>query len=249
MSDSYVPSILVVDDERDICSNLTDILVDFGYRVDSAYDGFLALDLIRERHYDVAILDLKMPGMDGLTLYREIKKLRAETVAILVTAYAGEVTSGEALNAGAWRVLPKPVNMSTLLKLVGLANDEPLVLLVDDDRELCRSLWDVLREHGFRVGLAHDAAGASEQLRGMNYQLALIDMKLPNGDGSEVYRLVRGAVPEARTVVITGCRPEMDGLIDRVLAEGADAACYKPFDVPGLLKTLGHLMETKGASR
>ena len=58
-----------------------------------------------------------MPGMDGLTLYREIKKISAGTVAIIVTAYAGAQTAEEALAAGAWQVLPKPVDFPKLLQL------------------------------------------------------------------------------------------------------------------------------------
>src|SRR4051794_29993890 len=97
------PSLLVVDDEVDTCRNLSDILTDLGYDVAMAHDGLRALELVRQNHYDVALLDLKMPGMDGLTLYREIKRLRAGTVAIIVTAYASSVTAEEALTAGAWQ--------------------------------------------------------------------------------------------------------------------------------------------------
>jgi two-component system response regulator HydG len=96
------PSILVVDDEVDTCRNLSDILTDLGYSVDIAHEGLTALEMVRQKPYDVALLDLKMPGMDGLNLYREIKKLRAGTVAIVVTAYAGGDTKAEALAAGAW---------------------------------------------------------------------------------------------------------------------------------------------------
>jgi DNA-binding NarL/FixJ family response regulator len=71
-------------------------------------------------------------------------------------------------------------------------------------------------------------------------------MKLPDGDGSKVFRLVREADPRARTVLVTGCRLEMDPLVERVLAEGADAACYKPFDVPRLLDTLDRLAKAPG---
>ena len=56
-----------------------------------------------------------MPGMDGLTLYREIKKQRAGTVSLLVTAFAGPATAEEALSAGAWKVLAKPVDFPKLL--------------------------------------------------------------------------------------------------------------------------------------
>src|SRR5476649_840187 len=98
------PSILVVDDEVDTCRNLSDILTDLGYHVDTAHDGKTALEKVRQKRYDVALLDLKMPGMDGLTLYREIKKIRAGTVAIVVTAYASSSTASEVLDAGAWQV-------------------------------------------------------------------------------------------------------------------------------------------------
>src|SRR6266508_3237370 len=93
-------AILVVDDDPDNCRNLSDILTDLGYRVDTAPDGPSALELVRRAPYDVALLDLKMPGMDGLELYREIKRLRAGTVAIVVTAYAGGDTKAEAIAAG-----------------------------------------------------------------------------------------------------------------------------------------------------
>src|SRR6185369_7774818 len=97
-------------DEVDTCQNLSDILTDLGFQVDTASDGPSALEKARKMPYDVALLDLKMPGMDGLMLYREIKKLSAGTVAIVVTAYAGGDTAVEALAAGAWQVLAKPVD-------------------------------------------------------------------------------------------------------------------------------------------
>ena len=95
------PSLLLVDDDLDVCANMADILADLGgYHVDVAHDGPSALHLVRQRPYDVALLDLKMPGMDGLTLYRELKQLRSGTVAILVTAYASELATDEAATSG-----------------------------------------------------------------------------------------------------------------------------------------------------
>lgn len=235
------PCILVVDDDVDICQNLCDILTDLGYRVDAAHDGPSALELIRQRPYDVALLDYKMPGMDGLTLYREIKKQRAGTVSLLVTAYATPATAEEALTAGAWKVVAKPVDFGKLLGLVDEAIGQPLVLVVDDDHDLCTSLWDLFRDHGYRVSLAHDGREAAEQLRDIRYKVVLIDMRIPDATGGEVFRMVREGNPEARTILITGHRSEMDQVIDRMVAEGADAVCYKPFDVPALLAKLREL--------
>jgi CheY-like chemotaxis protein len=243
------PSILVVDDEVDTCRNLSDILTDLGYHVDIAHDGPSALEMVRRKPYDIALLDLKMPGMDGLTLYREIKKLRADTVAIVVTAYAGGDTKAEALAAGAWQVLAKPVDFPKLLGLVDEALGQPLVMVIDDDHDLCANLWDLLRERGYRVCIAHDEKQAAERLEGREFKIVLIDMKLPGGDGSTVFRLVRQTNPQARTVVITGNRSEMDQLIKTVVDEGADAVCYKPFDVPRLLSTLQQLHQNAATKK
>src|SRR5260221_6537840 len=92
-------SVLVVDDDVDTCRNLSDILSDLGYQVAIAHDGPAALELVRQRHFDVALLDLKMPSMDGLELYRAIRQMRADTVLLIITAYAGGSTTEEALAA------------------------------------------------------------------------------------------------------------------------------------------------------
>lgn len=234
-------TILVVDDETDTCANLKDILTDLGYQVDVAYDGPSALALVEQHPYDVALLDLKMPGMDGLELYRRIKKRRAGTVAIIVTAYAASETAQAAQQAGAWQILPKPVNSTHLLELIEEASEQPLLMVVDDDSDLCDSLWDLFRERGYRVCLAHSAEDAEDRLRDREHKVVLIDMKLPGKSGGEVYRMVRELSPTARTVVITGFRSEMEQLVDRVVEEGADAVCYKPFDVGELLATVKQL--------
>ncbi len=234
--------LLVVDDEVDTCENLCDIFTDLGYQVDAAHDGPAALKLVGAHAYDVALLDLKMPGMSGLELYREIRNISASTVAIVVTAYASSDTAKAVLAAGAWRIVSKPVDFSQVQQLVDSAIDQPLVLVVDDDQELCESLWDLLREHGYRVGIAHDAREAGTFLKRHEYQVVLIDMKLPGVDsGVSVLQAVRSQNPDARTVVITGFALEMNALVDRALQGGASAVCYKPFDVGQLLRTVDQL--------
>lgn len=235
------PRILVVDDEPDTCANLQDILVDLGYQVDVAYDGPSALQMVRKTAYDVALLDLKMPGMDGLEVYRRIKDLQSGTVAMIVTAYAASDTAQSALEAGAWKILSKPVELPRLLPLIDEALEQPLVMIVDDDYDLCNSLWDVLRERGYRVALAHGVHSAREKLEDKSYRVVLIDMKLPEGDGADVFRHVRQASPEARTVLITGHRSELDQQIEEILTAGANAVCYKPFDMGHLLSTIKQL--------
>ena len=239
------PLILVVDDEQDTCANLQDILTDLGYTVDTANDGLSALELVAQHPYDIALLDLKMPGMDGVELYRRIRALRSGTVAIVVTAYATSETAKAALNAGAWQVLSKPVDFSNLLALVNDAVEQPLVLVVDDDDELCHTLWDLFREQQCRVCITHDASDAELHLKEHQFQVVLIDMKLPGRNGREVFHSVRSADPQARTVLITGNRSETDDLVQATIAEGANAVCYKPFDVAELIRVTKQLSDAR----
>lgn len=238
-------SILVVDDDDDTRSNLADILIDLGYQVDTAPNGAVALELIRKKPYDVALLDLKMPDMDGLTLSRHIRALRSGTVSLIVTAYANEETRLEAAQTGVWRVLSKPVDFSVLLPLVETTVEQPMVMVVDDDRELCDSLWDLFREQGYRVCSTHDVDHAKRRLNERGYQIVLIDLKLPQGDGTEVLNEVRDCNPAAKSILITGFGSEMKGSIDRALQEGVSAVCYKPFDIPQLLSTIEGLIPHK----
>jgi DNA-binding NtrC family response regulator len=228
-------SILVVDDEVDTCRNLSDIFSDLGYRVDTTHDGQTALALLRQRRYDVALIDLMMPGMDGKALYDEIKRMRPGTVAVLVTGYPNNPQAESALAAGVWRIVPKPVDFSKLLRLVEEAVDQPLVLVVDDDRELCLNLWDLLRERGYRVCLAHDVNSAAERLRNDGFKVILLDMKLPDGTGVDVLKHAQKADPEARVIVITGFREGADAPVQQLLSEGAQVVLDKPLDVSRLL--------------
>lgn len=238
-------AMLVVDDEVDTCQNLSDIFGDLGYRVDLAHNGYDALKLVQQHAYDVALLDMKMPGMDGLTLYRRIKKLSAGTVSLLISAFTTTETANEALAAGVLHVLSKPVDFPKLLSHIRESLDRPLTLLVDDDEDLCDSLWDLLHERGFRTCVAHDENEAAERLRDRDYQVVVIDMKLPRGTGHGVFQQVRQTNPKAHTILITGFRSETALLVQQVVAEGVDAVCYKPFDLPAFLSTIERLSAQK----
>lgn len=234
-------SILVVDDEVDTCRNLADIFADLGYQVATAHDGNAALEKLQSSRYDIVLLDLMMPGMDGVALYEEMKRQRPGMVAVLTTAFPNHPRAEESLKAGVWRIVPKPVDLTRLLRLLDEAAHLPFVLIIDDDADLCASLWDLLTEQGFRVTFAHDVRSATELLRNDAFNVVLIDMRLPDGDGWEVLRMVHQVESQARTIFITGHRTELGPSLEGSDREAADAFCYKPFDVQELLATVERL--------
>jgi CheY-like chemotaxis protein len=111
-------AILLVDDDHDTCASLSDVISDLGYRVDVAHDGPAALELCRRQPYGLAVLDYKLPGMDGVELYGHLKRVRADTVGVLVTAFAADATAQAAARAGIRQVLPKPVSFGRLIPLI-----------------------------------------------------------------------------------------------------------------------------------
>lgn len=110
--------LLVVDDDTDNAANLADILHDMGYRVDQANNGSDALQLVADHEYDAALIDFKMPDMDGATLMAEMRIIRPKLKAIMVTAYAANGGIQRAHDAGVWKVMKKPVDVQTMLDSV-----------------------------------------------------------------------------------------------------------------------------------
>jgi two-component system response regulator (stage 0 sporulation protein F) len=109
--------ILVVDDDAAHASTIADILESIGYAVDVANDGFKALGFAKAKRYDYALLDIRMPGMNGVDV---LKKLRSETSdppeILMMTAYRQDSIVQEARDEGAVAVLEKPLDIPYLIK-------------------------------------------------------------------------------------------------------------------------------------
>jgi CheY-like chemotaxis protein len=111
-------NILLVDDDQDTCASMSDIFLDLGYTVDTASDGPGALELSGWHHYRLALLDYRMPGMDGLELCRRLKTSQPSVVVALITAVSFLDTTAAAREAGVRCSLLKPVDFSILMPLV-----------------------------------------------------------------------------------------------------------------------------------
>lgn len=230
--------LLVVDDDLDTCANLADILSDLGYEVQTALDATTALRHLGKQAFDVVLLDLKMPGMDGLQLYRELKRRSPSTVAILITGFADAETRQRADQVGVWRILPKPVDVPALLPLISEAAEQPLLLIVDDDHDFCSSLCDVLRERSFRVGIAGSAQEAVQQMDRQEFPIVLVDWQLPDVDGLTLLEQIRKQHPQVRTVLLTGHRHELSQRLEQSSVSGVDVFFYKPLEMDDFLATL-----------
>ena len=119
------PRILVVDDESSIRDLLAKTLALAEYDVDTASDGRSALERLRLYPYDLLIADLKMPGIDGLSVIREAKRLKVDLPVIIITGYSTETAAIEAVNLGVSGYLTKPFRVPQVLAAAAKAIGEP----------------------------------------------------------------------------------------------------------------------------
>jgi excisionase family DNA binding protein len=117
--------VLVVDDEASIRDLLSKTLALAEYDVDTAADATSALDRMRTGAYDLMIADLKMPGMDGLTLIRQAKRIKSDMPVIIITGFSTESTAIEAVNLGVAGYLTKPFRVPQVLAAAAKALGAP----------------------------------------------------------------------------------------------------------------------------
>lgn len=118
------PRVLVVDDEASIRDLLSKTLALAEYDVDLAFDGRTALDRLRTAPYDLLITDLKMPGVDGLTVIREARRLKTDLPVIIITGFSTEASAIEAVNLGVSGYLTKPFRVPRVLAVAAKALGE-----------------------------------------------------------------------------------------------------------------------------
>jgi two-component system nitrogen regulation response regulator NtrX len=109
---------LCVDDNDDLRENLAQQFINEDFDVDKASDGAMALDLIKEKNYDIVLLDLKMPRMDGLSVLKEMRKIKKNPHVIMLTGVDDVPTAIESIKLGARDYIQKPYDPEELLHVV-----------------------------------------------------------------------------------------------------------------------------------
>jgi DNA-binding response OmpR family regulator len=109
------PLVMVVDDEDKVRRYLSRLLEKRGFRIFAAADGQTALDMLDQTDFDIVLLDVLMPGLDGISVLKEIKKRKPFTEVIILTGNASVNTGVQGLQLGAIDYMLKPINLESLL--------------------------------------------------------------------------------------------------------------------------------------
>jgi DNA-binding NtrC family response regulator len=247
--------LLLVDDERDFLHAMEPGLARRGFDVTLAETGMAALDLLAQEEFDAVILDVKMPGLDGVDTFREIKRMAPDLPVVLLTGHGNLQQAFETSREGVYEYLTKPCDMEEIARVVrGAAargrirretprrvGEEIRLLLVDDDVEFVRSLTPALERRGIRVSEAHDGVSALEMMGDRTFQVALVDVVMEEMDGLTLLRRMNEIDPFVEVVILTG-NPQV-GDVRRGLKEGAFDYLTKPQPVELLVEVISAACE------
>ena len=204
-----VARVLIVDDDRDMADSLAFIIKRRGHDVTVAYDGETAVEMFKTKAFDLAFLDVLLPGMNGVESFLAIRKARPDAKVYMMTGYAPEELVNVALQQGALGVLRKPVFPEDILSKLGTAGERS-VLIADDDPDFSAALSSLLSRAGWTCAIASNGQEAIDNLAKTRFDALVLDFKMPILSGLEVVLDMRRQGVGVPTLMVTGYAEEID---------------------------------------
>jgi len=236
--------ILIVDDETHMRTTLSDILSDEGFNVDTAADGLTAVAMCESHEYSAVLLDVRVPGIDGVETFRRIRRQHEDLRVVMMSAYGCDDLKQTALGEGAVAFLSKPLDIENVIDLIRDVHDTAL-LVVSADVDVCHSVRASLKPQGYRVTTScspYDALQLAEQI---HFDIILIDVLLPEMNGLELYLALRKLTPGVVVVMLSNVGTESEQLAREAIRNTAYTLLYKPLD----LAQLGGLLSRIASQR
>lgn len=236
-------NILVVDDLKSVRMTLGRVLEDEGHNVVLAEDGYQAIEAAKQTSFDIIFMDIKMPGINGVQTFREVKKINPQAAVIMMTAYSVEDLVREALEEGAYAVVYKPFDIENIVSIIESALRKTLILIVDDrfaDRETLKA---ILEERGYSVVTASSGAEALARVKEKRFDIIFLDVRLPDIDGAQLFEQVEDIDPEVAVIMMTGYSEEES--VKRAISQGAYTCIYKPFNIDKILALVGEISQRR----
>ncbi|MEJ5311347.1 MAG: response regulator [Anaerolineae bacterium] len=232
-------SILIVDDDTSLRRTMAMIFERRGYIVETAANGAEAVARVRDRPFDMVLMDIRMPVLDGVQALKQIKALRPDAVVTMMTGFAIEDLMADALAEGAFALLDKPVNIDEVIALIERAQQTrqgTLLLVAADEPNIQTTLQNVLTQHGYRVCLARNHEEVLTQMRECAFDVLLVNLGLPAFNGLDTYLALKAVCPQAVAVVFTTFPRGVNDLTALVRNGNAYTCLSKPLDIDCLLE-------------
>jgi two-component system response regulator HydG len=236
--------VFIVDDDRDLAESLSIALEGSGCEVEIAYSGEEAIRIFREKDFDIAFMDVKLPGKNGVESFLEIKKMKPGIKVVMMTGYSVEQLLEQALDNGAWGILHKPIDMNKLLEMLRDAGEQG-ILVVDDDPDFVESTRDFLSNCGYRVFVAENGEEAIRRVRSNSIDVLILDLRMPILDGLETCLQLKKEGLSVPTIIVTAFAEEEKSSIDVLCLMPVCGLLRKPFDPNDLIEAVNRLRKCR----
>ena len=237
--------VLIVEDDQDFAESLAMVIEGRGHKVELAYDGKQAIEKFKNQDFDIAFMDVILPGMDGVESFLEVRKFKPYAKVVMMTGYSVEQLLERAVENGAWGVLHKPLDIDNLLEL--LEKVKPAgILIADDDEDFLESLREVLVSKGWRVLVAKDGKEAVSHMRSNGIDILILDLRMPILNGLETYLELHQLGLVVPTIVVTAYADEEAESINKLLSMHVKRIIRKPFNPEDLIKAVERLAGSTG---
>lgn len=231
--------ILIVDDEKIVRDFFKRLLSFLGVDVVDVDNGASAVELVHQSKFDLFFIDVRMPGMNGLDTYRQIRKIDPEAMVVMMTGYAVEEILEQAQQEGAACHIHKPFDISEIREVIARAGKEQeagqqrKVLVIDDEEVVLGFFSSLLKEKGLPYSVTTSGREALELVRKDKYDLIFLDLVLKDTNGADLYKEIKQIDPAVDIVLMTGYRHKAEEL----KGEADIAGCiYKPFEMESILR-------------
>ncbi|MEW6680667.1 MAG: response regulator [bacterium] len=230
-------NILIVDDEKDLADLLKEIVETEGFKGDVAFDGNSALERLEKTKFDLALLDIRLPGMNGVELFLKIKEKAPDCKVIMMTGFAVEDLIEEAMALGAYTCVHKPFNPRRIIEMIRkILLSDKMILVVDDEAGIRDFLSEQLKMEGFNVLSAKDGDEALAILKRNRVNLILLNFCLPDMDGLLLFKKARDIHKDIKVLLITGY--DLTQILQREEARWLYGSMKKPIDFGSLLDVM-----------
>jgi len=230
--------ILIVDDDTDAADSLAELFEMEGHNVTVAYSGDDAIAAYQSVNFDIAFMDIMMPGKNGVESFFEIRKLKPDAQVYMMTGYSVEQLVKQAVDHGALGVLGKPVDPRTVLSMLDDIRPGGMVLIAEDDPDFGPLLEEIISTSGFKCKLVKSGDEALQAVTQGTVDIMILDLNLPVIDGIEVYTRLQDDGRAVPTIIITGHACDHTQSLAAMRDMAVTGILNKPFDPSILLSKL-----------
>ncbi|HKX11479.1 MAG TPA: response regulator [Stellaceae bacterium] len=237
--------VLIVDDDQDHAESVGDILQMRGYAVELAASGEQAIARFQETDFHIVLMDVKLPGMNGVETFAEFRRIRPAARVLMMTGFSVEALLAEAIGNGALGVLRKPFAIAELLETIERVKPRGMVLVADDDPDFAESIEPILQRNGYVVEIARNGREALEKASTPGLTCLILDLRMPLLTGIEVFLKIKESTTPIPTIFVTGNADADSDALREVNGFGR-GLLMKPFDPADLLRALEQAAQPRG---